>query len=158
MLGKIGGADMNHYKFSSRITLYASRFVMLVMVLLLLTFPFLVERYHQHFRLLLASERTAIIAAFYVCALPVLLALWNMDQLLRNILREQLFILENVQHIRIVRWCCVAVSFVCLCAAFGFPSLIFLAIIMAFLSLAITVVGQVMKAAVVIREENDLTI
>ncbi len=149
---------MNHYKFSSKVTLYACRVVMLVMLALLLFFPALVERYHQHFRLLASSERTAIIAAFYVCALPVLLALWNMDKLLRNILQEQLFILENVRHIRVVRWCCVAVSLICLAAAFGFPSLIFLAIIMAFLSLAITVVGQVMKAAVAIREENDLTI
>lgn len=149
---------MNHYKFSSKVTLYASRAVMLVMLVLLFFFPMLVERYHQHFRLLLSSERTAITAAFYVCALPVLLALWNMDQLLRNILREQLFILENVRHIRVIRWCCVAVSLVCLGAAFGFPSLIFLSVIMAFLSLAVTVVGQVMKAGVAIREENDLTI
>jgi len=149
---------MKHYEFSAKVTLYASRLVAAVMLVLLFTFPMLVERYHQHFRPLLDSERIAITAAFYLCALPVLLALWNMDKLLSNILKAQLFTLKNVSHIRVVRWCCVAVSLICLGATFGFPSLLFLSAIMAFLALVVTVVGQVMKAAVAIREENDLTI
>ena len=36
--------------------------------------------------------------------------------------------------------------------------LIFLSLIMGFLSMVVNVVSQVMKAAVAIREENDLTI
>lgn len=149
---------MKHYETSARVTLYATRAVAVVMLALLLCFPALVERYHQHFRPLLTTERTAITGAFYACAVPVLLALWHMDRLLCNILRAQLFTTKNVTHIRFVRWCCLAVSLICLCAAFGFPSLIFLATIMAFLGLVVTVVGQVMKAAVEIREENDLTV
>lgn len=149
---------MKHYETSSRVTLYATRAVAAVMVALLLCFPLLVEQYHQHFRPLLGTERTAIVGAFYACAVPVLLALRHMDRLLRCILRTQLFTAENVGHIRTVRWCCLAVSMICLCAAFGFPPLIFLSTIMAFLSLVVTVVGQVMSAAVEIREENDLTV
>ena len=149
---------MKPYAFSARVTLYACRVVAVVMVVLLFSFPMLVERYHQHFRPLLESERTAIIAGFYACSAPVLLALWNMERLLCNILKAQLFITKNVSHIRCVRWCCISVSLICLCAAFGFPSLIFLSIIMAFLSLVVTVVGQVMKAGVELREENDLTV
>ena len=149
---------MKHYEFSSRVTLYATRFVTAVMLILLPTFPILVERYHQPFRPLLESERTAILAGFCCSVVAVVLALWNMDRLLCNILKAQLFTTDNVRHIRIVRWCCLAVSIICLCAAFGFPSLFFLAIIMAFLCLVVTVVGQVMKAAVEIREENDLTV
>ena len=146
------------YKTSSLVTLWADRAVAAVVTVLLVFFPALVERYHQHFRPLLSSERIAITAGFYLCAVPVLLALWNLDKLLRNILRAQLFTLENVSRIRAVRWCCFAVSAICLGAAFGFPSLFFLSAIMAFLALVITVVGQVMKAAVEIREENDLTV
>ena len=86
------------------------------------------------------------------------LAMFHMDRLLRNILRADLFSWENVSHIRMVRWCCFGVSLVCLGAAFGFPSMFFLSLIMAFLALVITVVGQVMKAAVELREENDLTV
>lgn len=149
---------MKHYETSARVTLWATRIVAALITILLLCFPILVEHYHQHFRPLADSERTAIIGAFYVCSVAVLLAMWHMDRLLCNILRTQLFTAKNVDHIRAVRWCCLAVSLICLCAAFGFPSLIFLSTIMAFLCLVVTVVGQVMKAAVEIREENDLTV
>jgi hypothetical protein len=81
-----------------------------------------------------------------------------MEFLLRNILKAELFIEDNVNHIRSIRWCCLAVSIICLAASFGFPSLVFLGVIMAFLCLVINVVGQVMKAAVAIQEENDLTV
>ncbi len=149
---------MCSYRFSAKVTLYATRAVAVLMGVLLFCFPVLVERYHQRFRPLLASERTAILLGFYACSGAVLAALWNMDRLLGNILRENLFTLENVGHIRGVRWCCLAVSVICLAAAFGFPSLLFLSLIMAFLCLVVTVVGQVLKAAVTIREENDLTV
>ncbi len=146
------------YKISARVTLYTTRAIGALMVALLFCFPVLVEQYHQHFRALLESERTAIIWGFYGCSAAVLPALWHMDRLLGNILRETLFTLENVNHIRTVRWCCLAVSLICLAATFGFPSLLFLSVIMGFLCMVVTVVGQVLKAAVAIREENDLTV
>ena len=93
-----------------------------------------------------------------VTAIPALIALWHMDRLLTNILGGQLFVLENVRRIRAVRWCCLEVSLVCVAAAFGFYALIFIGLIMAFLCLTVTVVGQVMKAGVELREENDLTV
>ena len=39
-----------------------------------------------------------------------------------------------------------------------YPPLIFLAVIMAFLAMAVSVVKNVMAAAVELREENDLTV
>ena len=149
---------MKHYESSAKITLYATRAEAGLICLLLLCFPVLVERYHQHFRPLAESERAAILYGFYACSGAVLLAMYHMDRLLCNILRADLFTGRNVRHIRFVRWCCLAVSIICLCASFGFPSLLFLSCIMAFLCLVVTVVGQVMKAAVELREENDLTI
>lgn len=149
---------MKHYEASARVTLYAGRAVAALVIALLPLFPWMIEGYHRLFRTLSGPERTAILAGFYACAAPVLLALWNMDRLLGNILREELFTAENVRRIRAIRWCCLAVSLICLCAAFGFPSLLFLGVIMAFLCLVVNVVGQVMKAAVAIREENDLTV
>lgn len=146
------------YEVSTRVTLWANRAVIALVLALLPSFPWLTEQYHLYFRALAISERTAILAAFYTCSVAVILALWHMDRLLRNILKAVLFTLENVGHIRTVRWCCFAVSLICLGAAFGFPSLLFFATVMGFLSLVVTVVGQVMKAAVEIREENDLTI
>ena len=149
---------LRSYENSARITLYANRVVAALMIILLVCFPVLTEQYHRQYRALSTAERTAILSAFYVSSVAVMLALWHMDRLLCNILKAVLFTLENVHHIRVVRWCCLAVCLISLCAAFGFPSLLFLAIIMGFLCLVITVVGQVMKAAAELREENDLTI
>ena len=149
---------MCNYKFSSRVTLYCTRIAGAVLLILLCCFPVLLEEYHLHLRFLLEQERTAITAGFYVCAVAVIPALWNMDRLLCNILQNQLFTMENVQHIRAVRWCCLAVCVVCFAAGFGFRALFFLSAMMGFLFLVVTVVGQVLKAAVAIQEENDLTV
>ena len=149
---------MKQYERSARITLYAGRAVMLVGLVLILTFPMVIEWYHEVFRQLHIAERAAIIAGFYACSVPTMLAFWKMDRLLRNILNKLLFTVENVNIIRTIRWCCLAVSVFCLAASFGFPSLLFLSAIMGFMCLVINVVGQVMKAAVELREENDLTV
>ena len=149
---------MKHYVFSAKVTLFASRFVAALIVFFLIFFPGMVESYHQDFRPLSDSERYALLGAFYLSAVAVELSMYHMDRLLRNILRGSLFTSENVSHIRYVRWCCFWVSVVCLFAFFGFPSMIFISTIMAFLALVVTVVGQVMKAAVELREESDLTI
>ena len=69
-----------------------------------------------------------------------------------------MFVRKNVRHIRAVQWCCGLVSLVCLPAACCYLPLVFMVIIMAFLCLVVSVVAQIMAAAVEIREENDLTI
>lgn len=149
---------MKHYQFSTTVTLWASRCVAVLIAVFLVFFPSMVQSYHENFRPLLDSERYALLGAFYFSAVAVEIAMYRMVRLLNNILRAELFTSENVAHIRCVRWCCFAVSFICLFAFFGFPSMIFISTIMAFLALVVTVVGQVMKAAVELREENDLTV
>ena len=149
---------MKFCRSSVYISMTATCAVAVLMLLLLFLFPAIIERYHVQFRPLEAAERTAILLAFYCCALPVLLALGSMYRLLRNILKHLIFHRNNLLCIRIIQWCCLAVSLICLIAAFGFPSMVFLSVIMAFLCLTINVVGQVMAAAIRIREENDLTV
>ena len=149
---------MKHYVFSATVTRWASRAVAVLIAFFLIFFPRMVESYHRNFRPLYDSERYALLGAFYLSAVAVEIAMYHMDRLLSNILRAELFTAENVSHIRYVRWCCFAVSVICLFAFFGFPSMIFISTIMAFLALVVTVVGQVMKAAVELREENDLTV
>ena len=141
----------------THITLWVNRTVMLLVALLLPTLPFIL-RWYSNFRALTAAEHTAILIAFYCCAMVTALALWNMDVLLRNILQQEVFIRKNVSCIRRIRWCCGLISLICLPAAFVYLPLIFMVIIMAFLCLVVTVVVRVMAAAVLIREENDLTI
>lgn len=145
------------HETSAVVTLWANRVIALILFGLLFALPALLNWYCT-IRFLTEVEQTAITIAFYCCAAVTMNALWRMDCLLRNILKQQVFITANVNHLRNVRWCCFAVSLICLPAAFIYYPLIFMVVIMAFLSLMVNVVCQVMKAAVAIREENDLTI
>ena len=141
----------------TRITLWVNRCVILLVAALLPSLPFIL-RWYSNFRTLSANEHTAILIAFYCCAIVTAMALWNMDVLLRNILADQVFTQKNVACIRCIRWCCALISLICLPAAFIYMPLLFMVIIMAFLALVVTVLVRVMTAAVEIREENDLTI
>ena len=148
---------MNMNKTPVQITLWFNRGIFLLFGVLILTMPTLTYWYQQ---CLIFSNNIAwtILAAFYCCAPMVALALWKLDKLLLNILRGDVFVSGNVAAIRALRWCCLGVCLVCLPASVIYLPLIFMVVIMGFLSLVVNVVCQVMKAAVAIREENDLTV
>lgn len=141
----------------TRLTLWITRLVALVIAVFLFVLPPLLNWYCT-LRNISLVPKTMIAAAFYVSVVPISLALWQFDNLLRNLLRGKVFLKENVRRIRIIQWCCFAVSLICLPAALFYYPLIFLVVIMGFLSLVVAVVCRVMDEAVAIREENDLTI
>ena len=139
------------------IVLFATRFNLGLTVLAVFCLPMLLNWYRTLWPIPYYAYN-AILIAFYCCSVFVLLALWSLDRVLRNILSGQVFILQNVRCIRRVQYCCGMVSLICLPAAVFYAPLWFMVVIMAFLSLVVWVVTQVMAAAVTIREENDLTI
>lgn len=142
---------------SVSVTLWATRIVLIIMAVLVCTLPLILDWYCQH-RMLLDLERTALTIAFYCCAVTVFIALFHMDALLRAIRAGTVFVQKNVQHIRAIQWCCLATALICTPAAFCYYPLIFMVVVMGFLSLVVSVVCQVMHTAVAIREENDLTV
>lgn len=141
----------------TRLTLWITRLVALVIAVFLFVLPPLLNWYCT-LRNISIVPKTMIAVAFYVSVVPITLALWQFDALLRNLLKDKVFLNENVRRIRIIQWCCFAVSLICLPAALFYYPLIFLVVIMGFLSLVVAVVCRVMDEAVAIREENDLTI
>lgn len=148
---------MNHKPKSVTFTLWANRALMLVVAALVPLMPG-VLRWYASVRFLADNQDAAIRIAFYCCVPVVLLALWCLDRLLRNIRAAQVFTYENTRLIGRVCLCCAAVSLICLPAAWFYPPLIFMSVIMGFLCPVIWVVRLVIRAAVEIREENDLTI
>ena len=142
---------------SARITLWVNRIIALVLAVLVFAMPRLLDWYQQ-LRPLGLHGASAIMIGFYCCVPLAGTALWNLDAILRSILRKNIFVLTVVRCIRRVRWCCLGVSLICLPAAVFYPPLAFMAVIMGFLALVVSVLSSVMDAAVAIREENDLTI
>lgn len=148
---------MKRYERSANVTLWANRLVLGVLAAFLFTLPMFLEWYARQ-RELEASAMQAILIAFYGCAVFLGLALVDIELLLRNILASQVFTRKNVKLIRVIRWCCLAVSLICFPAAFFYLPLVFVVLIMGFLWLMVSVVADVLDTAVTIREENDLTV
>ena len=143
---------------AAKATLFFNRFLAIVMVALLFVLPDFLDWYVTLRPAMNDSAQKALIWGFYCCAPAVFFALWELDRLLRAILGRQVFVWRNVKSISRVRWCCLAVSLICLPPASFYSPIIFMSIIMFFLTLILSVLANVMAAAVEIREENDLTV
>ena len=141
------------------LTLWANRFVMVVIAALIFSLPALIRWYGSLLNYAMPQgDLMGIWVSYILCSGVIFVALWNMEKLLKNILAQQVFIRENVQRVRRVQHCCGIVAVVCVIdVVFVLPMLLFGAI-MGFLCLAVSVLANVLEAAVVLREENDLTI
>ena len=102
--------------------------------------------------------KTVIPVAFWICAVPALAALACLLVLLRNILKEHIFEEINSRMMSIICWCCVAVAAVTAIGTYWYMPFSFVAAAMLFLCLIVSVVRGCFKAAITLREENDLTI
>ena len=144
-------------KLSANVTLWVNRLLAAAVAVLIFTMPALLEWY-QGLRPLGLHGAASVMFGFYLCVPAVLYAFWNIDALLRWILNGRVFVEENVRRLRRVRWCCAAVTLICIPAACFYQPLVFMVTVMGFLTLMMSVVKNVMAAAVELREENDLTV
>lgn len=144
-------------KVSAQFTLWCNRIIGAAVIALIFAFPGLLSWY-QGLRPLGLHGAAAITAGFYTCVPVVLYALWCIDRIIANLLKDEVFVLANVRYVRRIRWCCAGVSGICVPAACFYPPLIFMVVIMAFLALTVSLVKNILAAAVELREENDLTI
>ncbi|WP_455529502.1 DUF2975 domain-containing protein [Ruminococcus sp.] len=94
----------------------------------------------------------------YVCDALALGALWNLNTLLRNISRDEVFIQKNTNCLRRISWICMGVGVMMM--IFGLWSSIFAFFGMCALmfGLIMRVLKNVFEKAVEIKSENDFTI
>lgn len=143
----------------AKCTLWVNRLVMSAVAVLIFALPGLLDWYTGLLGYSLPrQDMTGIWVSYIFCAGVIGVALWNMENLMNNILSGQVFIRENVRHVRRVQRSCGIVAVICLVdVVFALP-MVLLAAIMGFLCLVISVVAHVLDAAVALQEENDLTI
>lgn len=144
-------------ELSAKCTKWCCRFLLLVVAIMVFAFPSVLG-WFRTIRSLTDTACRVVTVGFYLCVPVVLFALWTMDRLVGNILKKQVFVAENVCRIRRVRWCCAGVSGLCIVPAVFYPPLWLMVVIMAFLALVVSLVKNIMAAAVELREENDLTV
>lgn len=101
---------------------------------------------------------SSLLATIYACCVPALAALACLDRLLNNIKKEDVFIQKNVALLRLISWCCFAVSIILAISGFYYILFLIVAVAAAFFGLILRVVKNVIEQAVIIKSENDLTI
>ena len=100
----------------------------------------------------------AVLVLFYLVFLPVLLALYGLERLLRNIQQGQVFIRANIAQLRLVSWACFFAAVFLLVGGCLWPVLILVAGSVGFLGLFVRVIKNMLTEAVLLKEENDFTI
>ncbi|MCR4779990.1 MAG: DUF2975 domain-containing protein [Ruminiclostridium sp.] len=95
---------------------------------------------------------------FYICDGLAILALWELNTMLKNISKQELFTDRNTRCVRIISWCCFGVAAVFAGLAFWRLLALLVAIIVGFVGLILRVVKNMLASAAEMREENDYTI
>ncbi|WP_077609251.1 DUF2975 domain-containing protein [Clostridium sp. Marseille-P2415] len=102
-----------------------------------------------------------ICISLYIALIPAFIIIAALDRLLSNIRKEQIFIDQNVTILRVISWCCFAVSIdfiIFMVFGFRFPVYFFLSFAAAFFGLILRVLKNVFEQAVALQIENDFTI
>lgn len=95
---------------------------------------------------------------FYPSSVFAGIILYSLLKLLFNIKGGQVFINQNATLLRVVSWCCFAISAITFVGAFFYMPFGFVALAGGFVGMMLRVLKNVMQSAVELREENDLTI
>ena len=115
-------------------------------------------RWFAWLRGLSAQAGLGIVIAFYLCSVFGWICLYRLWRLLGGLRRGQVFVPENVTHLRGVSWCCAAVALICLGAALCYLPFLFVAAAAAFMALIVRIVKNVFQQAIAMKDELDLTI
>ena len=110
---------------SAKLSLWACRGIDAILLALIVAMPRLLSWY-QNLRPLEPDSAAAILVGFYCCVPAVAIALWNLDGLMRSILKKRVLVWSNVRRISRVRWCCLVVGLVCLPASVFYLPLVFM--------------------------------
>lgn len=98
------------------------------------------------------------LVTLYVASAAAYVLLWNLYRLLANIEAEQVFVADNVHHLRAASWCCMAVALLCLGGAVFYLPMVMVAAAAAFMGLIVRIIKNVFQRAIGMKAELDLTI
>ena len=94
----------------------------------------------------------------YSTALPALLVLAALWQMLKRIRKGVVFVQENVAALRLISWCCMVAGAVYLLSSLYYATYFLLGLAGIFMGLILRVVKNIFAEAVEIKLENDYTI
>ena len=147
---------MKKQNYSVMITSILVKAVFVLIIVCCIFAPFIVRIYDNRiFALFGMSVYLPTIITLYLAALVIVIAL---DRLLSNIRQGKVFTSGNVKILRLISYCCFAVSVIFIYFSILRPFAWLVVIAAAFFGLILRVIKNVFEQAIVIKEENDFTI
>lgn len=147
---------MEHYKKSLIVTLIINRIAIAFWAVCIPFVPQIARWYDAY------TQKESIFVPFVVCVylamIPAGIILFLLNKLLSNIRGERVFESDNVRVLRVISYCCFAISAVSVGMSFFRPLGVTIVLAAAFMGLLLRVLKNVFEQAVVLREENDLTV
>ncbi len=95
---------------------------------------------------------------FYSSAAFAAAILYSLYRLLTNIKKNEFFIDKNVKCLRVVAWCCFIIALITFAGGMFYMPFLFISAAGIFVGVLLSVLKNVMQSAVLLREDNDLTI
>ena len=139
-------------------------FLSVLLALLIVLGPFIFEKYMVGYRGFGANSISlwALKRIFALCFYPSAIfaggALYSLIKLSFNIKDNKTFIKKNVTYLRVVSWCCIAVSVITFIGGLFYIPFFFIFVAAGFVGMLLRVLKNVMQSAVELKEDNELTI
>ncbi len=105
-----------------------------------------------------AQHYPYFLATLYTGVPPAALLLFYLYRLLSNIGKSVVFEVQNARYLRHISWCCFFGTAICAVSALYYLPWALVGLAAAFVGLIVRIVKNVFAHAIVIKEENDLTV
>ncbi len=102
--------------------------------------------------------RKIILAVCYTCLPFALIALFSLRQLLKNIMRGETFVHDNIKQLDLLFICCALAAVITFFSGYFYLPFYIISVAAAFFSLILRVIKNVFRSAIEIKSENELTI
>ncbi len=99
-----------------------------------------------------------ILITCYICLPFAIWALVSLRKLLKNILKGEIFIQNNINQLNFLFICCLLVCIITIISGFFYMPFLIVGIAAGFFSLILRVIKNVFHSAIEIKSENELTI
>lgn len=155
---------MVNYKKSVNVSIVVCITLAVLLTVLVFLGPMLFELYLIAYRGFtpmgeaLTRIKTTFVCCFYTSAVFAGIILYSLLKLLFNIKKGDTFTKANVTYLRIVSWCCFIIGVITFIGGFFYMPFILAAFAGGFIGMLLHVLKNVMRSAVEIKEENELTI
>ena len=153
------GGIMKKQNYSVMITSILVKAVFVLIIVCCVFAPLIVRVYDNGIIALTGSSvYMPMIITLYLAAAVALVIVTALDRLLSNIRHDKVFVPGNVKILRLISYCCFAVSLIFIYFSILRPFAWLVVIAAAFFGLILRVIKNVFEQAIEIKEENDFTI